>query len=48
MCSEVGQSTSMHGLMDAPEQEVWDLFMMYVLRYGAWTWINGNDVGYTF
>ena len=48
MCSEVGQSTSMHGLMDAPEREVWDLFMMDVLRYDAWTWINGNDVGYTF
>ena len=48
MCSEVGQSTSMHGLMDAPEREVWDLFMMDVVRYDAWTWINGNDVGYTF
>ena len=22
--------------------------MMEVLRYDAWTWINGNDVGYTF
>ena len=48
MCSEMGQSTSMHGLMDAPEREVWDLFMMDVVRYDAWTWINGNDVGYTF
>ena len=48
MCSEVGQSTSMHGVMDAPEREVWDLFMMEVLRYDAWTWINGHEVGYTF
>ena len=48
MCSEVGQSTSMHGLMDAPEREVWDLFMMEFLRYDAWTWINGHEVGYTF
>ena len=45
---EVGQTTSMHCLMDAPEQEVWDLFIMEVLRYDAWTWINGHSVGYTF
>ena len=48
MCSKVGQSSLMHGLMDAPEREVWDLFMMEVLTYDAWTWINGNDVGYKF
>ena len=48
MCSKVGQSSLMHGLMDAPEREVWDLFMMEVLTYDAWTWINGNDVGHTF
>ena len=48
MCSEVGKSTSMHGLMDALEQEVWDLFMMEVLRYDAWTWIDGHALGYTF
>ena len=36
MCSEVGQSTSVHGLIDAPEREVWDLFMMDVLSYDAW------------
>ena len=34
--------------MDAPEQEVWDSFMMEVLRYDAWTYMNGNDVGYMF
>ena len=45
MCSKVGQPTSMHGLMDGPKQEV---FMMEVLRCDAWTWINGNYVGYTF
>ena len=48
MCFEAGQSTSMHGMMDAPKEEVWDLFMMEVLRYDSWTCINGNDVGYTF
>ena len=45
MCFEVGQPTVMHDLMNAPEQE---LFMMVMLSCDAWTWINGNDVCYTF
>ena len=48
MCSEVGQSTSMHSLMDAPERAAWDLFAIEVLKYDAWLWINGTDSGYTF
>ena len=48
MCSESIQSTSIHCLMDAPEREVWDSFVVQVLRYDAWTWINGTESGYTF
>ena len=47
MCSEVNLLRCMF-LMDAPEREVLDLFMMEVLRYDTWTWINGHNVGYTF
>ena len=48
MCSEVGQSASMHSLMDAPQRAAWDLFAIEVLKYDAWLWINGTDYGYTF
>ena len=48
MCSEMGQSTSMHSLMDARERAAWDLFAIEVLKCDAWLWINGTYSGYTF
>ena len=48
MCSEMGQSTLMHSLMDAPKRVAWDLFAIEVLKCDAWLWINGQILDILF
>ena len=45
---DVSQSTSEHSIMDDPEQLPWDSLAMEVLKLDVWTWLYGNDPGFTF
>ena len=48
MCVDASQSMSEHSIMDDPEQLVWDSLAMEVLKLDVWTWLHGNDLGFTF
>ena len=48
MCVDASQSTSEHSIMDDPEQLAWDSLAMEVLKLDVWTWLQGNDPGFTF
>ena len=48
MCVDASQSTSEHSIMDDPEQVAWDSLAMEVLKLDVWTWLHGNDPGFTF
>ena len=48
MCVDASQSTSVHSIMDYPEQRAWDSLAMDVLKFDIWTWLHGNDPGFTF
>ena len=48
MCVDAFQSTSEHSIVDDPEQLAWDSLAMEVLKLDVWTWLQGNDPGFTF
>ena len=48
MCVDASQSTSEHSIMDDPEQLASDSLAMEVLTLDVWTWLHGNDPGFTF
>ena len=48
MCVDASQSRSEHSIVDDPEQLAWDSLSMDVLKFDVWTWLHGNDPGFTF
>ena len=47
-CCDLGQSTSIHSLMDAPELHAWVQIQSSVLQIDVWQWVHGSDHGYTY
>ena len=45
---DASQSTTEHSIMDDPEQLAWDSLAMEVLKLDVWTWLHGNNPGFTF
>ena len=48
MCVVASQSTSKHSIIDDPKQAASVSLAMKVLKLDVWTWLNGNDPGFTF
>ena len=46
---QVTQRIALWGsLLNDPEQIAWDSLAMEVLKLDVWTWLHGNDPGFTF
>ena len=48
MSVDASQSTTKHSIMNHLEQLDWDSLAMEVLKFDVWTWLHGNDPGFTF
>ena len=48
MCVDSCQSTFEHSIMNNHEHVVWVSLAMEVVKLDVWTWLHGNDLGFTF
>ena len=48
ICVATSQSTSEHSIMDDLDQIAWFSLAMEALKLDVWTWLHGNDLGFTF